>query len=85
MPDPIQEEYRAKMNAVMEALDDVFNGPAKGTARQTGVILLTFKFGEQAGRCNYISNGADRKDMIAMFKYLIARWEGQALSEPGHA
>ena len=29
------------------------------------------------GRCNYISNGADRKDIVVMLKEQIKRFEGQ--------
>jgi hypothetical protein len=65
------------MNAIANALDDLFNGPVKGPARQTGFILLVFPFGEGEGRCNYISNGASRKDVVTMLKEQIKRFEGQ--------
>jgi hypothetical protein len=29
------------------------------------------------GRCNFISNGADRKDIVTLFKEMITRFEGQ--------
>lgn len=74
---PIEDEYREKMVAVAQGLDELFNGPAKGPARQTGFILLVFPFGEGEGRCNYISNGADRKDVMTMLKEQIKRFEGQ--------
>lgn len=74
---PIQAEYLEKMNAIARTLDEVFNGKAKGTDRQTGFVLLVFPFGENEGRCNYISNGADRRDIVTMFKEQIKRFEGQ--------
>ena len=74
---PIEAEYREKMAAIARALDDMFNGPVKGPARKTGFVLLVFPFGAGDGRCNYISNGADRKDIVTMFKEQIKRFEGQ--------
>ena len=74
---PIADEYRDKMVALARVLDEYFNGPAEGPARETGFILLVFPFGEGEGRCNYISNGADRKDVVTMLKEQIKRFEGQ--------
>lgn len=74
---PIQPEYVQKMHAVAQALDALFNGDAKGPARQTGFVVLVFPFGEAEGRCNYISNGADRRDIVTMMKEQIKRFEGQ--------
>ena len=73
---PIQPEYRAQMNALAQGLDEIFNGEAKGSDRKTGFVLLVFPFGDN-GRCNFISNGANRQDIVAMFKEMIARFEGQ--------
>lgn len=74
---PIQEEYKAAMNDIATALDFHFNGDTKGVERQTGFVLLVFPFGDDTGRCNFISNGADRKDIVVLFKEMIARFEGQ--------
>lgn len=74
---PIQEEYRAKMNAIAQVLDETFNGTARGQDRKTGFVLLVFPFAGHEGRCNYISNGADRRDIVTMFKEQIKRFEGQ--------
>ena len=74
---PIQEEYYREMNALANGIDEIFNGDAKGEARQTGFVLLVFPFGEKEGRCNFISNGAAREDIVCMFKEMIARFEGQ--------
>lgn len=57
-----------------------FNGEKKGKARKTGFILLVYPFGNPEkgdARCNFISNGADRKDVVALFKEMITRFEGQ--------
>jgi hypothetical protein len=45
---------------------------------------LVFPFGAEDGRCNYISNGADRRDIVTMLKEQIKRFEGQPDME-GHA
>jgi hypothetical protein len=74
---PIEDEYRDKMAAVAQAIDELFNGDAKGSARRTGFVLLVFPFGAAERRCNYISNGADRRDIVTMMKEQIKRFEGQ--------
>lgn len=81
---PVEDEYLAMMNAMAAALDEMFNGGVKGPARKTGFVLLVFPFGEGEGRCNYISNGADRKDIVTMMKEQIKRFEGQP-DIKGHA
>jgi hypothetical protein len=81
---PIDQKYRDQMNAVAEALDRIFNGEARGAARKAGFVLLVFEYGEKQGRCNYISNGADRKDIVTLFKEQIKRFEGQP-DITGHA
>lgn len=74
---PIQAEYIRQMNTVAGALDDMFNGEARGNDRKVGFVLLVFEYGEKEGRCNFISNGADRKDVVVLFREMIARFEGQ--------
>lgn len=75
---PIQPKYRAQMNDLARAIDGYFNGDAKGEDRKTGFVLLVFPFGgDPKARCNFISNGADRRDIVVLFKEMIARFEGQ--------
>src|ERR1017187_3170335 len=75
---PIQQEYYAQMNAIAQGLDEVFNGDAKGAAKKTGFVLMVYPYGDAPkGRCNYISNGADRRDVVTLMKEMIARFEGQ--------
>jgi hypothetical protein len=74
---PIEPDYREKMVATAQALDKYFNGQAKGPNRKVGFVLLVFPFGEGEGRCNYISNGADRRDIVTLMKEQIKRFEGQ--------
>lgn len=73
---PIEEQYREKMIAVVRGLDEIFNGQVGGPGRKTGFVLLVFPFGDHEGRCNYISNGADRRDIAIMLREQLARFEG---------
>ena len=81
---PIEAQYKANMNAIAKALDETFNGALRGKDRPTGFVLLVFPFGDNSGRCNFISNGADRKDIVTLFREMIARFEGQP-EVKGHA
>jgi hypothetical protein len=74
---PIEQAYREQMNAVAAVLDQTFNGDARGADRKVGFVLLVFEYGEKEGRCNFVSNGANRKDLVALFKEMIARFTGQ--------
>lgn len=74
---PIEQRYRDLMNALASGLDDALNGDKRGADRTTGFVLLVFPFNATDGRCNYISNGADRRDIVTMLKEQIKRFEGQ--------
>lgn len=74
---PITDDQRERMNAMTAMLDNMFNGEAVGAERKHGFVLLHFEFGAADGRCNFISNGADRKDIVVLFKEMIRRFEGQ--------
>jgi hypothetical protein len=39
---PIEDAYRAQMNAVAQGLEEVFNGDAKGPDRKVGFVLKVF-------------------------------------------
>ncbi len=56
----------------------VFNGKIGGPDRQTGFVLLVFPYGDDGqGRCNFASNGADRRDVVTLMREMIMRFEGQ--------
>lgn len=77
---PIEEKYRAEMTAIGQLLDGVFNGDAQGKDRPTGFVLMVYPFANfDSGdsRCNYLSNGANRQDVVTLMKEMIARFEGQ--------
>jgi hypothetical protein len=73
---PIEKQFHDVMNEVAAALDEILNPGMKHPNKETGFVLLTFKYGSDS-RCNFISNGADRKDIVCLFKEMIARFEGQ--------
>lgn len=83
---PVEEEYHARMTAVARTVDEFFNGDAKGPDRKVGFVLLVFPFEEKGeGRCNFMSNGANRQDIVTLFKEMIARFEGQPETSGGRA
>lgn len=73
---PIESRYIEQMQLLARFLDEHLNGGLRGQDRHTGFVLLVFPFGEREGRCNYISNGADRKDIVTMMREQIKRFEG---------
>lgn len=77
--DEVEKRYRAQMENVARAVDSVFNGKKRGSERETGFVLLVFPYGETEfeNRTNYISSGADRKDIVVMMKEMIRRFECQ--------
>lgn len=83
---PIEQEYVEQMNQLARFIDQKFNGLAKGKARKAGFVLLVFPFGENtAGRCDFISNGADRAGLAVLFKKMAARMAGMPESKGGRA
>lgn len=72
---PIQDEYRKQMNAIARVLDQTLNGDLKGPKRHTGFVLLVFPFGKSEGRCNYISNGAGRQDIVKLLREQANRFD----------
>lgn len=73
---PVEPEFVEKMTAVMQTVDEFFNGQVR--PKQIGIILMVFPFEEVKadGRCNYMSN-AKREDVVVMLKEQIKRFEGQ--------
>jgi hypothetical protein len=77
---PIEPRLHEMMNDLARGLDEILNGGAKGVERKNGFVLMVYPLGNLANgdaRCNYISNGADRKDIVTLMKEMIARFEGQ--------
>ena len=66
------------MQEIARGLDKILNGEAKGEDRTNGFVLLAFPFdGPEGQRVNYVSN-AERDDIVAALKEIVARFEGQA-------
>jgi hypothetical protein len=82
---PIEQAYRDKMTAVAQGLDEIFNGQVGGPGRKVGFILLVFPFGAREGRCNYISNGANRDDVVTLLKEQLAYFQGAPETKGGTA
>ncbi len=74
---PIQQETRDLMVAIASGLDEFLNPDQRGPERKWGFMLLVFPFRDHEGRANYISNGANREDIVVLLKEQIARFEGQ--------
>lgn len=72
---PIEGRYELDMRVVARTLDQLFNGELRGADRHTGFVLLVFPFSSNDGRCNYISNGADRKDIAVLLRAQAERFE----------
>lgn len=77
----IEDQYREKMIAIVRGIDEILNGQVGGPGRKTGFVLLVFPFGDHEGRCNYISNGADRRGIAIMLREQLARFEGMPSGE----
>lgn len=75
---PVEDAYVEKMNTIARGLDEIFNGDKQGDERSTGFVLLVFPFNSSDGRCNYISNGADRDDVVRLMEEQIKRFKEAA-------
>lgn len=71
---PLETQYYAELAG---ALDQLLNGKRGGPDRKLGFCLMIYPFDDRSGRCNYVSNGADRRDVVTLMKEMIARFEGQ--------
>lgn len=66
--DPVEEQFKLKMNVVRSALDDVFNGiGAKMGKRNVGFVLMVYD-NEQMHHVNFISNGANQHEILELLK-----------------
>jgi hypothetical protein len=75
--EPIEPHYIHDMQAVAGALDKIFNPEVTANGhRGTGFVLLVFPYNSKDGRCNYISNGADRADIVRLFEEQIENFKG---------
>jgi hypothetical protein len=80
---PIEPKHRDMMVNIMGALDHAFNGEAKGKNKTVGIVLLTFSYGDDSGRFNYISNGADRREIAKLFREQAAKFDADPEIDDG--
>lgn len=73
---PVEVQYLDQMKQVSQVIDLIFNDPDEKD-KKTGFVLMVFPFGDSRSRVNFMSNGADRSDVVALMKEVIARFEGQ--------
>jgi len=74
---PIEVEFREVMNSLAFALDQILNGQEAihdKSKRKNGFVLMVFPFSDNSGRCNYISNGANREDIANLFEEQAKRF-----------
>lgn len=57
--------------AVMAAINEMYNTP--GQPKRVGLVLLMFPYGVSDGQANYVSNGANREDMILFLEETAKR------------
>lgn len=77
---PVDPKFVEMMNAAMRVLDKSFNGKIGGPGRTVGLVLLVFPYGEAdregpEHQCSYISNGADRREMIKLLREQAQHFE----------
>ena len=83
---PIEPALRTLMNDLARALQQGADKATEKTGERYGFALMMFAFnktaseGGEAGAMNYISN-AQRPDMIAALKELLANLEASAAEE----
>ena len=81
------QNLRDFLNSIAYALDEILNGKGvvqNKSMRKNGFVLLTFPYEDDSGRCNYISNGARREDIMRMFRMQIETFEQQIEAEKGN-
>jgi hypothetical protein len=80
---PIDPQLHELMNALAHAIDTLLNGEdCASDKKQVGFFLTTFNMNDpEPGRFNYISN-ADKRDVRAMLKEVVARIEGRLAEAP---
>lgn len=76
---PIEKRFARQMKQVARELDARFNPDTAGVDRTVGFVLLVFPYNSDDGRCSYISNGADRGDVLRLLEEQARRFREQGL------
>lgn len=72
---PVENQFAAQMQTTIRAVNAMFNGDAPPGKRKVGIVLLVFPYGDEKGRCNYMSNGVDRDDVVKLLEEQIKRFK----------
>ena len=78
------ERLQDFLSSIAAALDQILNGKEvlkDKTLRKTGFILMIYPYGSIDDRCNFITNGATRTEIIARLKTQIQTFEDQIAKE----
>jgi hypothetical protein len=77
---PAEDRFKQTMIAIMKTVDEFMNGEnCPPSERKVAIAMLMFPFGEDSGRCNYMSNGIDRRDMEKLLFEQAKRFRKQRL------
>jgi len=81
---PVESRIASDMLKGVRGLDMLLNGQKLGEDRTWGFVLLVFPFGDRSWRCNFASNGADRRDVANLMREMIGKFEADepSVSDP---
>lgn len=73
---PVESRYKELITGIMRTVDGLLNGEdCLPGEKQTGIVMLFFPYGDREGRTNYISNGANRADVVRLMEEQIRRFK----------
>lgn len=78
---PIEPGIDQVMINTMRQIDVELNGQLRGKHRTYGVVMFVFPYNDYDGRFNYISNGANRKDIAKLMREQAAKFEAMGESK----
>lgn len=73
--DPLEVEFEEIMIGMASHCDAALNPGQEGSDRKLGFVLLVFPFDAAGGRVNYLTNGADRAEIIRLMQGQIDGFE----------
>tara|TARA_R110000744_G_scaffold63234_2_gene130091 strand:+ start:1269 stop:1757 length:489 start_codon:yes stop_codon:yes gene_type:complete len=66
--EPLERQFQDIMMGMANHCDAALNPGQEGPARKVGFVLLVFPFGQEDGKVNYLTNGADRAEIIRLMQ-----------------
>ncbi len=76
---PLEPAMHDLMQGIATGLDSILND--EGKPKTVGWLLMTFRMGDESGRCNYVAN-VNRQDVIALLREQLAYFEGMPEQPP---